>query len=195
MSVVQDATVLSIRPVVVDGSQSGVGGVSGGVVGGIAGSSVGGHRESAIVGVLGAVAGAVIGNAVERNATREEAVEVLVQLRNGERRAIVQAVGNERLYGRRSGGHRDHRRQGPRHPGTRQSRLKTGSGKIAPSGAICFSGRGSGQFARRSPRRHGDRGRPVNICPLHRPRRRFDAMTRRILTVEPRSHDQWSAMS
>ncbi len=97
MSVVQDATVLSIRPVVVDGSQSGVGGVSGGLIGGIAGSSVGGHRESAIVGVLGAVAGAVIGNAIERNATREEAIEVLVQLRNGERRAIVQAVGNERL--------------------------------------------------------------------------------------------------
>lgn len=97
MSVVQDATVLSIRPVVVDGSQSGIGGVSGGVIGGIAGSSVGGHREGAIVGVLGAVAGAVIGNAVERNATREEAIEVLVQLRNGERRAIVQAVGSERL--------------------------------------------------------------------------------------------------
>lgn len=97
MSVVEDATVLSIRPVVVDGSQSGIGGVSGGVVGGIAGSSVGGHREGAIVGVLGAVAGAVIGNAIERNATREEAVEILVQLRNGQRRAIVQAVGSERL--------------------------------------------------------------------------------------------------
>jgi outer membrane lipoprotein SlyB len=65
------------------------------VVGGIAGSSVGGHREAAVVGVLGAVAGAVIGNAVERMSTREEAVEVLVQLRNGERRAIVQARGNE----------------------------------------------------------------------------------------------------
>lgn len=97
MSVVQDGTILSIRPVVVDGSQSGAGGVAGGVVGGIAGSSVGGHREGAIVGVLGAVAGAVIGNAIERNATREEAVEMLVQLRNGERRAIVQAVGSERL--------------------------------------------------------------------------------------------------
>ncbi|WP_418318637.1 glycine zipper 2TM domain-containing protein [Piscinibacter sakaiensis] len=97
MSVVQDATVLSIRPVVVDGSQSGLGGAAGGVVGGIAGSSVGGHRESAIVGVLGAVAGAVLGNAIERNTTREQAIEVLVQLRNGERRAIVQAVGNERL--------------------------------------------------------------------------------------------------
>ena len=95
MSQVDDATVLSVRPVVVEGSQSGVGGVAGGVVGGIAGASVGGHRESAIVGVLGAVAGAVAGNAIERMSTREEAVEVLVQLRNGERRAIVQARGTE----------------------------------------------------------------------------------------------------
>ena len=48
-------------------------------------------------GVLGAVAGAVVGNAIERSTTREEAVEVLVQLRSGERRAIVQAKGNETL--------------------------------------------------------------------------------------------------
>lgn len=97
MSQVQDATVLSVRPVTVDGSQSGIGGVAGGVVGGVAGSSVGGSREGVIIGVLGAVAGAVIGNAVERNATREEAVEVLVQLRNGERRSIVQAKAGETL--------------------------------------------------------------------------------------------------
>jgi outer membrane lipoprotein SlyB len=97
MSYVQDATVLSVRPVVVDGTQSGIGGVSGGVVGAVAGSSVGGPREGAIVGVLGAVAGAVIGNAVERSATREDAVEVLVQLPNGERRSIVQAKGQETL--------------------------------------------------------------------------------------------------
>jgi outer membrane lipoprotein SlyB len=97
LSQVLEGTVLSIRSVVVEGSQSGVGGVAGGVVGGIAGSSVGGHREAAVVGVLGAVAGAVLGNAVERMSTREEAVEVLVQLRNGERRAIVQARGNENL--------------------------------------------------------------------------------------------------
>src|SRR5687768_15599662 len=95
MSQVQDATVLSVRPVVVEGNQSGIGGVAGGIAGGVAGSSVGGHREAAVVGVLGAVAGAVIGNAVERYSTREEAVEVLVQLKNGERRSIVQAKGNE----------------------------------------------------------------------------------------------------
>ena len=97
MATVIDGTVLSIRPVTVDGSQSGGGAAAGAVVGGVAGSSVGGRRESIAVGVLGAVAGAVIGNAVERSATREEAVEIMVQLRNGERRAIVQAKGSEEL--------------------------------------------------------------------------------------------------
>jgi outer membrane lipoprotein SlyB len=41
------------------------------------------------------VAGAVIGNAIERSATREDALEIIVQLRNGERRAIIQAKGAE----------------------------------------------------------------------------------------------------
>jgi len=97
LSVVQDATVLSVRSVTVDGSQSGIGATAGGVVGAVAGSSVGGRREGQIVGVLGAVAGAVIGNAIERSGTREDAIEVLVQLRNGERRSVVQAKGNEVL--------------------------------------------------------------------------------------------------
>ena len=97
LSQVQDATVLSVRPVKVDGTQSGIGGAAGAVAGGVAGSSVGGHREAAVVGVLGAVAGAVVGNAIERASTSEDAVEILVQLANGDRRAIVQAKGQETL--------------------------------------------------------------------------------------------------
>jgi outer membrane lipoprotein SlyB len=97
MSTVLDGTVLSVRDVTVEGSQSGVGASAGGVVGAIAGSSVGGRRDSAVGAVLGAVAGAVAGNAVERMTTREEAVEIMVQLSNGERRAIVQAKGSEAL--------------------------------------------------------------------------------------------------
>ena len=93
-----DGVVLSLRPVIVDGSQSGIGAVAGGVAGGVAGASVGGRRESVVVGVIGAVVGSVVGNAVERAGTREDAVEVLVQLRNGERRAIVQAKAGETLY-------------------------------------------------------------------------------------------------
>lgn len=98
LSSVQDATVLSVRSVTVDGTQSGTGSVAGGVIGGVAGSSVGGRREGIVVGVLGAVVGAVAGNAIERAGTREDAVEILLQLRNGERRAIVQAKGDENLY-------------------------------------------------------------------------------------------------
>lgn len=95
LSQVQDAVVINVRPVTVEGSQSGIGGASGAVIGGVAGSSVGGSREAIAVGVLGAVAGAVIGNTAERFGTRERAYEIMVQLRNGERRAIVQAQGNE----------------------------------------------------------------------------------------------------
>ncbi|HET9823171.1 MAG TPA: hypothetical protein VFQ16_15220 [Burkholderiaceae bacterium] len=95
LSSVQDAVVLSVRSVTVEGNQSGAGAATGAVVGGIAGSSRSRGGESAAIGVLGAVAGAVIGNAVERSATREDAVEILLQMRNGERRAIVQAKAGE----------------------------------------------------------------------------------------------------
>lgn len=97
MATVLDGVVLSLRPVVVEGNQSGIGATAGGVVGGLAGSSVGGRRESVAIGVVGAIVGGVVGNAVERMGTREEAVEILVQLKNGERRAIVQAKAGEVL--------------------------------------------------------------------------------------------------
>jgi len=95
MSQIQDATVLAVRPVTIDGQQSGIGAAAGGVVGGISGSSVGGRREAAVVGVLVAIVGSVIGNTIERAATREDAVEYVLQLKNGERRALVQGKGEE----------------------------------------------------------------------------------------------------
>lgn len=98
MAQVEDAVVLSVRTVTVDGSQSGIGGAVGGVVGaigGFSGSSV--QREGQVLGVLAGIAGAAAGNAIERLSTREEAVEILVQLKNGERRAIVQAKAAEVL--------------------------------------------------------------------------------------------------
>jgi outer membrane lipoprotein SlyB len=93
MSSVQDATVLSTRPVTIAGSQSGVGTVGGAVIGGIAGSNVGGPRTGGIVGIVGAIAGGLIGNAVERDATQQNAVEILVQLKNGDRRSVIQGQG------------------------------------------------------------------------------------------------------
>ena len=98
MAVVEDAVVLSVRTVTVDGSQSGVGAVVCGVVGAVGGSAASGvNREGQVLGLLAGVAGAAAGNAIERMSTREEAVEVLVQLANGQRRAIVQAKGSQAL--------------------------------------------------------------------------------------------------
>lgn len=98
MAQVEDAVVLSVRTVVVDGNQSGVGATVGGVVGAIGGYSGSGvQREAQVLGVLAGVAGAAAGNVIERFATREEAFEILVQLKGGERRAIVQAKGSEKL--------------------------------------------------------------------------------------------------
>ena len=95
---VEDGVVLTVRPVTVDGSQSGIGATVGGVVGGIAGANAGGRSSGgAIAGVLGAVVGSVAGNAAERFGTKEDAVEILLQLKGGERRAIVQAKGSEVL--------------------------------------------------------------------------------------------------
>lgn len=98
MAQVQDGVVLSVRNVVVDGSQSGIGAGVGGVVGAIGGYGASGvAREAQVLGVLAGVAGAAAGNVIERFSTKEEAVEVLVQLKGGDRRAIVQAKGAEVL--------------------------------------------------------------------------------------------------
>jgi len=98
LSQVQDGVVLSVRDVVVDGSQSGIGATVGGVAGAVAGATRGGSSaESNVIGLLVGVAGAAAGNAIERMATRENAVEVLVQLKGGERRAVVQAKGEQTL--------------------------------------------------------------------------------------------------
>lgn len=96
LSQVADAVVLGVRPVTVEGSQSGVGAAAGAVVGGIGGSMASGHsRTSTAAAVVGAVVGGVVGNAAERFGTRESAIEILLQMPNGERRAIVQAEGSE----------------------------------------------------------------------------------------------------
>lgn len=95
LSTVIDAVVLTTRAVTVDGTQSGIGAMTGSVMGGIAGSNVGGYRDAAVVGMIGAVLGGLIGNAAERASTKEEAIEILMQLRNGERRSVVQARSTE----------------------------------------------------------------------------------------------------
>jgi len=92
MSHVYDATVLSVRPVTIDGSQSGIGAGAGAIVGGIAGSTIGANSGAAIASMIGAVVGGVAGNAIERDSTKQNGVEIIVQMRDGQRRAVTQAV-------------------------------------------------------------------------------------------------------
>ena len=92
VSHVYDATVLAVRPVTIDGSQSGLGAGAGAIVGGIAGSTIGANSGAAIASMIGAVVGGVAGNAIERDSTRQNGVEIIVQMRDGQRRAVIQGV-------------------------------------------------------------------------------------------------------
>lgn len=67
----------------------------GAIAGGVAAANAASYHNSGWAGFLGAIAGGLLGNAVERSATTQNAVELLLQMRNGERRSIVQATGNE----------------------------------------------------------------------------------------------------
>jgi outer membrane lipoprotein SlyB len=95
MAYLSDATVLSVRPVTIDGYQSGIGASVGAIAGGVAAANAASYYNSGWAGLVGAVFGGLLGNAVERSATMQNGVELLLQMRNGERRSIVQANGNE----------------------------------------------------------------------------------------------------
>lgn len=87
---VKMGVVESVRAVKLEGTESGVGALSGAAVGGIAGSNVGGGKGSAIGAVLGAVAGGVAGKAIEESTTRKPGIEITVRLDSGRTVAVVQ---------------------------------------------------------------------------------------------------------
>lgn len=89
---VQLGTVASIRPVQIEGTQSGVGAAAGTVIGGVAGSGVGHGRGSTIAAVVVGVAGGLIGNKVENSVTKKDGLEITVQLDNGNAVSVVQAA-------------------------------------------------------------------------------------------------------
>ena len=79
----------SVRPVLIEGTQSGVGAVAGGVVGGVAGSNVGQGRGSTVGSVLGAVLGGVAGQAIEERASKKDGLEITIKLDSGQIIAIT----------------------------------------------------------------------------------------------------------
>jgi len=89
---VKMGTVESVRQVKIEGTKSGVGIGTGAVVGGIAGNTMGGGRGRILTTVLGAVAGGVAGSAVEDAVTRDDGLEITINLDNGDMIAITQGA-------------------------------------------------------------------------------------------------------
>jgi outer membrane lipoprotein SlyB len=87
---VQFGMVEYVRPVVIEGTKTGIGAVTGAAVGGIGGSTIGGGKGAAVATVLGAVAGGVAGGMAEESATKKQGVEITVRLDSGQILAIVQ---------------------------------------------------------------------------------------------------------
>jgi outer membrane lipoprotein SlyB len=83
-------TVLVVNTVTIEGTQTGLGTVAGGVLGGIAGNTVGGGHGRALATAVGAIGGALVGSAVEEGATRQNGLELTVELDSGEVIAVVQ---------------------------------------------------------------------------------------------------------
>ncbi|NMQ17914.1 glycine zipper 2TM domain-containing protein [Candidatus Competibacter phosphatis] len=82
----------SVRQVLIEGTKSGVGAVSGAALGGVAGSTIGRGRGQVAGAIGGAVLGGLAGSAIEENATRQPGLEITVQLDNGRMVAVTQAA-------------------------------------------------------------------------------------------------------
>lgn len=89
---VSRGTIVSMREVQVDGTNSGIGQIGGGVLGGVGGSMIGGGARANIAGaVVGAIAGAVVGTVAERQVTKTTASEFTVREESGLVIAVVQS--------------------------------------------------------------------------------------------------------
>lgn len=87
---IEMGVVENVRPVGLQGPDTGLGALGGAALGGWAGSGIGsgGGNAAAIVG--GVILGSLIGNAVEVNAARRPGLELTVRLDSGRLIAVVQ---------------------------------------------------------------------------------------------------------
>jgi outer membrane lipoprotein SlyB len=84
--------VADIKPVQIEGNRSVLGTAGGGYVGYELGRTVGSGRGRDLAGAVGAVAGAAAGQAVEERATRQNGLQITIDLDRGETIAVVQAA-------------------------------------------------------------------------------------------------------
>ncbi|MBK7541199.1 MAG: glycine zipper 2TM domain-containing protein [Candidatus Competibacteraceae bacterium] len=82
----------SVRDVLIEGTQSGVGTMGGAALGGLAGSNLGKGNGRAAGAIGGAIVGGLVGSTIEQNATRQPGLEITVRLDSGRLLAITQAA-------------------------------------------------------------------------------------------------------
>lgn len=87
---VRFGVVESVRPVVLNKGNTGVGLGAGAILGGIAGSTIGGGWGSAAAAVGGAVIGGIAGQAVESRTSQSSGLEITVKLSSGQLIAVTQ---------------------------------------------------------------------------------------------------------
>ena len=87
--IVQEATVVQINDAVIEGRDSAIGTIGGGLVGHSLGRAVGAGTGSRIAGAVGAVAGAVAGQKVEKAATQQKAWEILIDVEEGVEQLVI----------------------------------------------------------------------------------------------------------
>lgn len=85
-------TVQAVRPVAIQGTKSGAGTLGGAVLGGALGSGIGRGTGRLVGAVGGAIVGGLAGSAVEESATKQNGVEITVELDGGTLVAVTQAA-------------------------------------------------------------------------------------------------------
>ena len=80
----------SVRPVLINPGDTGVGTAGGAVLGGLAGSTVGGGNGQIAGAVGGAILGGILGSNIEHSANERPGVEITVLLDNGRYISVVQ---------------------------------------------------------------------------------------------------------
>jgi outer membrane lipoprotein SlyB len=98
---VVEGRVSDIRPVQIEGNRSVLGTAGGGYVGYELGRTAGSGRGRDLAGAVGAVAGAAAGQVVEERVTRQDGLQITVDLDRGETIAVVQAADVEFSPGER----------------------------------------------------------------------------------------------
>ena len=89
---VSDGKVVDVKPVTIEGQKSWLGTAGGGYIGYELGRTVGSGHGRDLAGAVGSVVGATVGQVAEEHATRQDALQILVDIESrGEIVAIVQA--------------------------------------------------------------------------------------------------------